>query len=151
MSNKAVDLFSTYYTYFLKICYCNLHMPDRIRISYKALRSFSPEAARKAVLEYLASNGGNVSETSKIFGINRVVVYDIIKKGKQKNLRDRSKAPRNIPHKTSAQLEDLIVQLKNKLKLPNKDLSFYLFKHHGVDIAYGTLRHILRRNRHRIV
>lgn len=126
-------------------------MPDKIRISYKALRSFSPEAARVAVLEYLASNGGNVSEVARVFGINRTVVYDTLKKGKQKNLRDRSKAPKNIPHKTPAGLENLIVQLKNKLKLPNKDLSFYLFKYHGVDIAYGTLRHILRRNRHRIV
>lgn len=126
-------------------------MPKKIRISYKALRNFSPEAARTAVLEYLASNGGNVSEAARIFGINRTVVYDTIKKGQQKNLRDRSKAPKNIPHKTPANLEDLIVQLKNKLKLPNKDLSFYLFKYHGVDIAYGTLRHILRRNRHRIV
>lgn len=127
------------------------YMPEGIRISYKALRNFSPEAARKAVLEYLASNGGNVSETARVFGINRTVVYNIVKKDQQKNLRDRSKAPKNIPHKTPANLEDLIVQLKNKLKLPNKDLSFYLFKYHGVDIAYGTLRHILRRNRHRIV
>jgi len=49
-------------------------------IDYKQLRQINPEAARQAVLDYLESTGGNISHTAKVFGINRCVVYDILKK-----------------------------------------------------------------------
>ena len=32
------------------------------------------------MLEYLKSNGGNVSEAARVFGINRPVIYDILRK-----------------------------------------------------------------------
>ena len=51
------------------------------RIDYKQLRRINPEAARKAVLEYLRTNNHNISEAAFIFGIRRPVVYDIIKEG----------------------------------------------------------------------
>jgi|SRR3989344_962909 len=121
-----------------------------IRIDYKKLRSLSAETARSAVLDYLSTNGGNVSDCARVFSINRVVIYDIVRKGKEKDLKDRSKAPRTIPHKTSKDLEDIIVEAKNKTGLPTKDLSYYLLKQNKIDIAYGTLRHVLRRNKHRI-
>jgi transposase len=50
------------------------------RIDYKRLRNIDPVAARTAVLEYLKSNGGNISTTVKVFGVKRSVVYDILKK-----------------------------------------------------------------------
>ena len=53
------------------------------RIDYKALRKVSPETARLAVLEYLKTNGRNMSNAARVFGINRPVVYDILgKRGK---------------------------------------------------------------------
>ncbi len=35
------------------------------RIDYKALRKVNPETARLAVLEYLKSNGGNISHAAR--------------------------------------------------------------------------------------
>ena len=58
------------------------------RIDYKVLRQVNPEAARLAVLEYLKSNGGNISHTARMFGINRPVVYDILCKQAAGDLRD---------------------------------------------------------------
>jgi len=61
------------------------------KIDYKQLRKINPEAARRAVLEYLKTNNHNISEAASIFGINRPVVYHIIKKEKEGDLRDRAK------------------------------------------------------------
>jgi len=44
------------------------------------LRKIDPEAARKAVLEYLHSNGHNISQVALVFGVNRAVIYDILRK-----------------------------------------------------------------------
>ena len=46
------------------------------RIEYKALRKVSPETARLAVLEYLKTNRGNISDAARVFGINRSVWYN---------------------------------------------------------------------------
>jgi transposase len=64
------------------------------RIDYKALREVNPEAARLAVLEYLKTNGGNRSEATRVFGINRSVVYDILSKQAAGDLKDRSRGRR---------------------------------------------------------
>jgi transposase-like protein len=117
------------------------------KIDYKRLRRVSPETARIAVIEYLSSNGRNISECARTFGINRAVVYDIIRKNKEGYLGDRSRAPLDIPNKTPRAKEDLIIDIAKSFPLPPKKLSFHLFKYHNLDIAYGTLRHILRRNR----
>lgn len=122
----------------------------QVKINYQRLRNINPEAARIAVLEYLSSNGGNVLDCSRVFGVNRSVIYDIVRKSKEGDLKDRSKAPRTIPNKTSSEVEEIIVDAKNKTGLPTKDLSYYLLKQHKIDIAYGTLRHVLRRNQARI-
>ena len=50
------------------------------RIDYKELRKTSPEAARRAVVEYWRSNGHNVSGAARLFGINRCALYDILSK-----------------------------------------------------------------------
>lgn len=118
----------------------------QVKINYKKLRKVNPEAARITVLEYLSSNGKNISDCSKVFGINRAVIYNIIQKGKEGDLKDRSRAPKTIPHKTPESIEELIIKVKKQTGLPAKSLSFFLYKEYGVDISYGTLRHVLRRN-----
>jgi len=62
-------------------------------IDYKQLREFNPQAARMAVLEYLKTNP-NVSQTARMFGITRPVVYDILKKEREGDLKDRSRGTR---------------------------------------------------------
>lgn len=75
------------------------------QINYKALRKINPEAARLAVIEYLSSNKGNISDASKVFGIRRTIVYDILKKKKKRDLKDRFRAPLHSPYKTPDKIE----------------------------------------------
>ncbi len=70
-----------------------------MKIDYKKLRQLNPEAARTAVLEYLSSNGGNIADCARVFAIQRPVVYDILQKARENNLKDRSKAPKRVWNK----------------------------------------------------
>lgn len=118
------------------------------RIDYKALRDVNPEAARLAVLEYLKTNGHNMSDAARVFGITRSVVYDILKKQAEGDLKDRSRVPKHQPNKTPAETQQKVIEAKNKTRLGPKRLSLYLSKYEEIDVPAGTIRHILRRNRH---
>ena len=118
-------------------------------IDYKGLRQINAEAARKAVLEYLKSGHG-ISETARLFGITRAVVYDILTKEHTGDLRDRSRAPKSQPRKTPAVVEDKVIAVKNKTHLGPERLSRYLKEYEGLNVAAGTIRHILRRNKARL-
>jgi len=124
------------------------HLPEG-RIGYKELRKINPETARTAVLEYLKTNP-NISQTAKMFGITRAVVYDILKKDTEGDLKDRSRAPRHQPRKTPAAVEDKVIEVKNRTHLGPERLSRYLLDHEGLSVPPGTIRHILRRNRGRL-
>ena len=119
------------------------------RIDYKRLRKINPEAARQAVLQYLKANRGNIADTARAFGITRPVVYDILKKQREGDLKDRSKAPRSQPNRTSPQIEEKVIDMKNLTHKGPIRLSLDLAKE-GVRIPPGTIRHILRRNKARI-
>ncbi len=120
------------------------------RINYKALRKVNAEAARLAVLEYLKTNGGNISDAARVFGINRPVVYDILSKQGTGDLRDRSRVPKRQPNKTPARVEQQVVDARNKTRMGPKRLSVYLSKYEKINVPAGTIRHILRRNRHQL-
>ena len=119
-------------------------------INYKELRKINPAAARTAVLAYWASNGHNISQAARTFGINRPVVYDILQKKAEGDLSDRSKAPKTCPSRISPAVEDKVIELKNRTRLGAKRLSRYLIKYEDLEVPYGTIRHILRRNRGKI-
>ena len=120
------------------------------RIDYKELRKTSPEAARAAVVEYWQSNGHNVSASARLFRINRCVVYDILDKWVQGDLRDRPRRPQHQPRKTAAKVEDQVIAAKNKTGLGPERLTRHLQRYEGLYVPAGTIRHVLRRNRHRI-
>jgi len=120
------------------------------KIDYKQLRKINPETARRAVLEYLKSNGHNISQVALVFGINRTVVYDILRKEQEGNLKDRSRAPHNQPRGTSAMVEDMIIKVKCRTRYGAERLSRYLKQHEGLSVPPGTIRHIVRRNRDKI-
>ncbi len=123
----------------------------QVLIDYKKLRQINPEAARTAVLSFLASNNRNIAKTAKAFGLQRVVVYDIIRKSKQGNLKDRSKAPKRVHNRTVHDIVEVIIKAKNTTKFGPKRLFSYLQLRYGLFVAYGTIRSILRRNEHRII
>ena len=119
-------------------------------IDYKQLRRINPEAARQAVLDYLESTDRNITQTAKVFGINRCVVYDILNKQAAGDLSDRPRTPKHQPNKTPAEIEDKVIAAKNKTRLGPIRLSLYLAKYEQVQVPPGTIRHIIRRNRHRL-
>ena len=121
-----------------------------VLIDYKKLRRIDPEAARQAVLDFLASHAGNVSATARAFGIGRSVVYDIVRRARQGNLADRSRTPHHQPAKTPASVETRVIAARNRTGFGYKRLSAYLAGR-GLDIPWSTVRNILRRNRHRLV
>jgi transposase len=119
-------------------------------IDYKRLRGINAEAARQAVLEYLASVKGNIAATARAFGITRAVVYDILAKSRSGDLRDRPKTPRRQPRKTPANIEEQVLTAKNLTHLGPKRLALYLAKYEDVHLSWATIRNVLRRNRHRL-
>ena len=119
-------------------------------IDYKQLRKINPEAARQAVLDYLESTSGNISQTARVFGINRCVVYDILDKQASGDLSDRPRIPKRQPNKTQPETEGKVIAAKNKTHLGSIRLSLYLAKYEQLHIPPGTIRHILQRNRHRL-
>jgi len=102
------------------------------------------------VIEYLKTNGHNIADTARVFRVNRTVVYDILAKSKEGNLKDRPKIPKHQPNKTPAKTEGKVIKAKNKTHLGPKRLSRYLEKHEGILVPPGTIRHILRRNKDRL-
>ena len=86
-----------------------------------------------------------------MFGITRTVVYDILAKEKAGDLRDRSRAPKHQPGKTPAKVEDKVIEVKNRTHLGPERLSRYLKQYEGMTVPGGTIRHILRRNKARLL
>jgi putative transposase len=118
-------------------------------IDYKELRKVNAEAARRAVVEYLKTNA-NISQTARLFGVTRAVVYDILRKEEQGDLRDRSRAPKRQPRRITAEIEDRVIIAKNKTHLGPERLKRYLEEYEGIIVPAGTIRHIIRRNKGRI-
>jgi hypothetical protein len=96
------------------------------RIDYKQLRKVNPEAAGFAVLEYLKTNNHNISQTALIFGINKAVVYNILRKENEGDLKDRPRTPHHQHRRTPSALEDKVMEIKNKTSLGPERLSRYL-------------------------
>ena len=109
-----------------------------IKTDYKELRKINPEAARRTVLDYLKSNNHNISNAAATFGINRTVVYDIIKRSNEGNLKDKPRVPKSQPRKTPQEIEHKIIEIKNKTQLRPKKLAEYLKKYEGLSIPTGT-------------
>ena len=126
------------------------HRTARLKIDYKELRKTSPEAARQAVVDYCKNNGHNVAEVARTFGINRCVVYDILRKWTEGDLRDRPKTPHHQPNRSPPELEDQVIAAKNKTRLGPERLSRYLQRYEQISVPGDTIRHILARNKERL-
>ena len=78
------------------------------------------------------------------------MVYDILKKQASGDLSDRPRTPKHQPNKTPAVIEDKVIEAKNKTHLGPIRLPLYLAKYEQVEVAPGTIRHIIQKYRHRI-
>ena len=125
-------------------------MQTGVRIDYKVLRRIKPEAARRAVLEYLFSCNHNVAQTARTFGVTRATVYAIRDKAREGSLADRPKTPHRQPRKTPPEVEDQVVNVRNRTGLGPRRLARYLAQYEGLVVPWPTVRHILRRNRHQL-
>lgn len=122
-------------------------MNNGIPLDYQELRSISPQAARQAILQILKANHGKVAITARQLGITRKTVYKAITKQKQGSLKDTSRAPRHIPHKTTQELETQVVKLKQKTHYGPLRLAEELWETHKIKLSHHTIRNIIRRNK----
>lgn len=135
-------------------------------IDYKALRKINPEAARTAVLQYLSSGITNISQCARAFGVQRAVIYDILRRSKTSSslrdlgvedlnevegqktndLKDRSKRPNKLANKTPQDVEAMIISFQKQTGFGPKRL-LKILRNKRLNIPYGTLRGIIRRNK----
>ena len=121
-----------------------------IRLDYQQLRTISPKAARQAILQILRSCEGNVSETARILGITRTTIYKAIRKQKEENLDDASRAPKRVTNKTESSIEEKVVLIKQKTNYGPLRIKEELLDQYGIALSQHTIRNIVRRNRKRI-
>ena len=90
---------------------------------YHELREESPEKARLLVRKVLEQQGGNVTKTAKILGISR----NTVRRARDGKLKDLSRAPKHIPHKTPYHLENLIVAEAKRTGFRYTRLARYIY------------------------
>jgi putative transposase len=98
---------------------------------------------------YLKTNGHNIQQTALVFGITRPLVYDIIRKEGEGNLKDRPRAPHHQPNRTPAWIEDKVIEVKVRTRYGAEMLSRSLKQPEDISIPPGTISHVLRRNKGR--
>lgn len=111
-------------------------------LSYHELRQESPELARKMVRKVLRAQEGNVSETSRILGIDRKTV----RRSRDGQLPDNSKKPLRSQNKTPVFLENTILTAAKDTGYRYRRLHNYLWNLLKVDIPEDTIKGILKRN-----
>jgi len=111
------------------------------------LRTISPQAARRAILQVLKTNSGNVTETARLFNVSRPTIYKAISKQKSGNLDDDSTAPKSVHNKTPEILESLVVDIKAATNYGPLRIKEELFDKYQIDLSGYTIRNIVRRNK----
>lgn len=134
-------------------------MQPGVHIDYKALRRINPQAARRAVrfaplttgLDYLASCGHNIAATARAFGItDRWSMISWLKGTKMTCAMAPEPPNGSRVRPPSLWRKERVLAAKNKTRLGPKRLSLSRAKYDALQIPWGTIRHILRRNRHRL-
>jgi transposase len=122
-------------------------MNTGIHLDYKELRSISPKAARQAILQILKSTNGNVKETACLLHTTRKTIYKALLKQKEKNLDDLPTAPHTNANKTDNNIEEKVIELKEKTNYGPIRLKDELFEQYNINLSHHTIRNIIRRNK----
>jgi len=122
-----------------------------IRLKYNDLRKIDPKTAREAVIQVYKSVGKNVSKTAVQVTTTRRTIYKILKRYEHgEDLCDRSRRPHTSPNKTPKDIEEIIIEIKNRTNYGPKRISKEMYRSYDIDISKHTIRHVLRRNRDRL-
>lgn len=121
-----------------------------IHLDYQELRTISPKAARQAILQILKSSGGNIALTARTLKITRPTIYKAIRKQKEEQLDDDSRAPHLVANKTADTIEEKIVFLKQQTNYGPLRLQEELQQRYGIDLSHHTIRNIVRRNKKKV-
>ena len=122
-------------------------MINGIHLDYRELRSISPQAARRAILQILKANKGNVTTTAQVLGVTRKTIYKAMRKEGEGNLNDTSKAAHTIHNKTTIDIEEKVIAIKKKTKYGPLRIKEELVQVYQLDLSHHTIRNIIRRNK----
>lgn len=125
-------------------------MLDGIRLDYAELRTISPKAARKAILQVLTSVNGNVAETARLLHTTRRTVYKALEKQEKGDLEDTSTAPKTIHNRTAGAIEEKVVEIKKRTRYGPIRIADELREQHGIELSTHTIRNILRREKKKL-
>ncbi len=118
-----------------------------IHLDYAELRGINPQAARRAVLQVFKAIDGNVTETARVLHTTRRTIYKALKKGVDGNLDDSSTAPKTIHNRTPQQIEDKVIEIKEKTRYGPIRVADELLEQQGITLSTHTIRNILRRHK----
>src|ERR1700734_3880952 len=118
-----------------------------IHLDYKELRGISPKAARRAILQVLKSVDGNVAECARLLHTTRRTIYKALKKDAAGDLNDSSTAPRNVPNRTASNIEEKVIEIKEKTHYGPIRIADELFEQHRITLSTHTIRNIVRRHK----
>ena len=100
------------------------------------------KAGRILAREILERNNGDVSKAAKILGISRLTV----RRARDGNLEDESKAPKSIKNKTSFNLESIVIEEGKKTGYRYRRLTNYIYRKYALRLNENTVKAILKRN-----
>jgi putative transposase len=114
--------------------------------SYKELYQQAPLFARKNVIKVYQQTK-NKSLTARIFKTHLCVVRELIKRFEQEGeegLKNRSRRPKNSPHKTPVHIEGMILTEREKTGYGRDRIARNLSVR-GIPVNPSTVRYVLRR------
>lgn len=105
------------------------------------------EARRRLVQTYQRTR--NYSETARLWHTSRHVVRKWVRRHQKLGdaaLRDRSRRPHHTPRQTPPEIEQQVLDAREKTRYGRQRLAIYL-ERQGLHLSPYTIRHILRRHR----
>ena len=110
---------------------------------YHELRKANPAKARELVRKVLNQNGGNVSKTARILGIDRKTV----RRARDGTLEDLPRRPKNPGNKLDTEFESLLIREAKETGFGYRRLSKHVYRKYGLLISENTVKAVLRRNK----
>lgn len=112
-------------------------------------KSEMSDIRRKLRILGYAIKSGNVSKTSRYFGISRDTFYrwkrDYKKHGEQ-GLVNSKPCPENPKLRTPVEVEEKIIYIRKTYYLGQQRISWYLKRYHGITISQAGVRNVLVRH-----